>query len=218
MILNSAMSLDGKIATRSGRARISSPEDLARVQNLRSSVDGIMVGINTLLADDPSLRVKIPIQGGPPARIVVDSSLRTPPLARLFSFPGKIIIGTSQKADPKRLAEISERAEVIVVGTHRVNLRQFMEELAARGLKRILLEGGGTLNWEMLRSGLVDEIRIAIAPLVIGGRDTITLVEGKGVSNLGDALEMELVDVSRCGKDIVLGFKSKVRQDDDETG
>ncbi len=209
VILNAAMSLDGKIATKAGRARISCPEDLERTQKLRASVDGIMIGINTLLADDPSLRLKTARAGAPPARIVVDSSLRTPSNARIFRFPGKIIIAASKRADPLRIGELSGKAEVIIVGESKVNLNQLLSELHKRGLRRILLEGGGNLNWSMLEAGLVDEISIAIAPLVIGGRDAVTLVEGDGISRIEEAFRLDLCDVARCGEDVVLTFKVK---------
>lgn len=201
------MSLDGKIATKNGRANISSPEDLDRMQRLRASVDGIMVGINTLLVDDPSLRLKVPTGREPPARIVVDSSLRTPDDARLFLFPGRIIVGVSQQAGPARVREVSKRAEIVVAGRDRVDLPLFMEKLYDMGLRRILLEGGGTLNWGMLSCGLVDEISLAIAPVIIGGRDAVTLVEGEGVPDMEHAISYDLTGSERVGPDIVLRLR-----------
>ena len=212
VILNSAMSIDGKIATSAGRARISSDEDVARMQALRASVDGIMIGINTLLIDDPSLRLKINVGREPPARIVVDSCLRTPANAKVFSHAGRIYIGTSERADPDKVREMSERAEVIVTGKVKVDLVALMAELGRRGMRRIMLEGGGTLNWSMLVAGLVDEIRIAVAPIIIGGRDTVTLVEGEGVAAVEDAPEFELTSTERCGRDIVLTYRAKVKE------
>ncbi len=210
MILNAAMSLDGKIATRTGRARISCPEDLERMQALRASVDGIMIGVNTVIVDDPSLRLKIPADT-PPTRIIVDSRLRTPASARIFSFPGPIIIATTERADPRRAAEIKCRAELITAGKERVDLNTLLQELAKRGFRRVLLEGGGTLNWSMLRAGLVDELRIAIAPFIIGGGDTITLVEGEGASSMEEAIQLELIDASRHGRDIVVSYRTRKR-------
>lgn len=209
VILNAAMSLDGKIATRAGRARISSPEDLERMQRLRASVDGIMIGINTLTADNPSLRLKVEGMDVPPARIVVDSSLRTPLDARIFSFPGRVIIAASKRADPGKMRDLSKRAEVIVAGESEVDLKQLMKELRGRGLKRVLLEGGGNLNWSMLQAGLVDELSIAIAPLVIGGRDAVTLVEGEGVPSIEKAFKLDLIDISKCGEDVLLRFRAR---------
>jgi len=209
VILNAAMSLDGKISTKNGRARISSPEDMERVQRLRASVNGIMVGINTLLTDDPSLRMKIETDGPPPARIVVDSRLRTPPGARLFSFPGKIIIGTTVGAPVARRKRLMDRAEIIAVGDGQVDLVTLLEELRDRDIRRVLLEGGGTLNWGMLESGLIDEIVVAVAPLVIGGRETITLFEGDGIEDMSQAYRLRPTGVERYGPDLVLTFKPR---------
>ena len=140
VILNSAMSLDGKIATKRGRARISSPEDLRRMQELRASVDGIMIGNNTLLVDDPSLRLKAEKRGDPPARIIVDSSLRTPGDAKIFSHPGRIIIGTSRGVPAEKLAKLSGEAEIIQTGEDRVDLVELLRELHDMGIGRILLQ------------------------------------------------------------------------------
>jgi len=207
VILNAAMSLDGKIATKAGRARISSPEDLERMQKLRASVDGIMIGVNTVIVDNPSLRLKALGRDIQPVRIIVDSSLRTPPDARLFAFTGKVIIAASKKADPGKIKDLPAKAEVIIAGESKVDLKQLLKELRRRGLRRLLLEGGGNLNWSMLEAGLVDELTIAIAPVVIGGRDAVTLVEGEGVPSIEKAFRLDLIDTSRCGEDVLLKFK-----------
>jgi len=209
VILNAAMSIDGKIATRGGRARISSEEDLKRVQLLRSQVDAIMVGINTVLVDDPSLRLKLPSRGRPPVRVIVDSTLRTPPQARIFSYPGRIVIATSQRAMPEAREVLAKKAHILVAGRKRVDLQEALKRLWEMGIKRMLLEGGGNLNWGMMESGLVDEIRIAIAPIVIGGRDVVTLVEGKGILRVEEAFAFQVEEVSRLGPDVVLTFRRR---------
>jgi 2,5-diamino-6-(ribosylamino)-4(3H)-pyrimidinone 5'-phosphate reductase len=210
VILNAAMSLDGKIATRMGRARISSPEDMQRMQELRTSVDGIMIGINTLLIDDPSLRLKLEKRGDPPARIIVDSRLRTPVDARIFSYPGRVIIGISSIAPTERISQMEGRAEIVKTSGRIVELRELLWELRKRGIERLLLEGGGNLNWGMITAGLVDEVRIAVAPLIIGGRETVTLVEGEGVGDIDNAPGLRLVDVRRYGRDVVLTYRTEV--------
>jgi len=211
VILNAAMSLDGKIATRTGRARISSPEDMRRMQELRASVDGIMIGINTLLVDDPSLRLKVEKRGDPPARIIVDSRLRTPLDARIFSYTGRIIIGISSIAPKDKISRMEGRADIIKTsGEERVDLRELLGELRKRGMERLLLEGGGNLNWGMIAAGLVDEVKIAVAPLVIGGRETVTLVEGEGVGDIDNAPRLRLVDIERYGRDVVLTYRTEV--------
>jgi len=220
VVLNAAMSLDGKIATRSGRARISSPEDMERVQRLRSTVDGIMIGINTLLVDDPSLTIKDPdgTRRTPSARIIVDSRLRTQPGARIFSFQGRVIIATSRAAPEERIRRLEGLAEIVVCGDEKVDLKKLVHILPKMGIRRVLVEGGGNLNWGMLEAGVVDEVSVAIAPIIIGGRETTTLVEGEGVRTLEEAFRLELVDVSRFGRDVVLRFKTKPKARQERDG
>jgi 2,5-diamino-6-(ribosylamino)-4(3H)-pyrimidinone 5'-phosphate reductase len=206
------MSLDGKIATKRGRARISSPEDMQRMQELRATVDGIMVGINTILVDDPSLRLKVEKEGEPPARIIVDSRLRMPPDARIFSYPGRIIIGTTENVPLEKFDELSRKAEIIKTMGDRVDLVELLGELHRCGIGRLLLEGGGNLNWGMLSERLVDEIRIAISPVIIGGRDAVTLVEGEGADDMSNALKLSLMDITLYGRDVVMSFKTDVNE------
>jgi 2,5-diamino-6-(ribosylamino)-4(3H)-pyrimidinone 5'-phosphate reductase len=207
VLLNAGITLDGKIATRSRDSRISCPEDLRRVHGLRSEVDGIMVGINTALIDDPKLTAhKIP-GGRNPVRVVVDSRARIPLTAQLFKGDARTIVAVSRKAPEEKLREIQEKAEVIVCGEDRVDLRCLMKELYARGIRKLLLEGGGTLNWGMLREGLVDEVRVAVAPRLVGGRDAVTLVEGEGYERIEEGVRLRLKKSYPLGEDLILEYE-----------
>src|SRR2546426_5699636 len=173
VILNAAMSLDGKIATCTGDSRMSSPADLRRVHGLRASVDGIMVGMRTLLRDDPKLTVKF-ARGLKPQRIIVDSNAQTPLTSYVVRTAKEIptIVAVTSRS-PKNRIEILERrgVKVYVSGKGRlVSEKILLQTLRKLGIRKILLEGGGALNWSMLSSGLVDEVSAAITPRILEER------------------------------------------------
>ncbi len=210
VVLNSAMSLDGKIATSGGESRLSSSMDLERVHRLRASVDGVMVGMGTLIADDPKLTVKL-VRGRNPQRIIVDSNARTPLDAYVIRTASQTptIIAVTSKA-PKRRTKRLEKAGAVVLtcGTGpQVSLSLLLRRLRAMGIEKILLEGGGTLNWNMLSQGLVDEVFVAISPRILGGAGAVTLAEGGGVARIKDAVRLRLMSARKYGSDLVLRYK-----------
>lgn len=207
VILNAAMTLDGKISSKSGDSRISCEEDLDRTHKLRSEVDGVMVGIGTVVQDDPSLTVRR-VSGENPVRIVVDSSGRVSSRANVLDDSAPTIMAVSEKAEERELDRLrSLGVEVIVGGEDRVDLRKLFEKLADYGLDSILLEGGSTLNWSMLSEGLVDEIRLAISPTIIGGKNARTLVEGEGASKISDGVGLKFEKSEKVGKNFLLIYK-----------
>lgn len=208
VILNSAMTLDGKIATKTGSSEISGKEDLIRVHKLRKEVDAIMIGINTLLADDPRLTVhKIPAEPSDnPVRIVVDSRARTPANSRILNKDAPTIIAVSDEADPKKIEKLKIKAEIMVCGRKSVNLRCLMEKLYLNGVKTLMLEGGSTLNYSMLIDGLVDELRVCIAPMIAGGATAKTLADGEGVNSMGDALALKFKRLQMLGDDLIVEY------------
>ena len=210
VILNAGMTLDGKIATRTRDTKISGKEDLERVHRIRERVDAIMVGIGTVLDDDPRLTVhRIPgKRSRNPVRVVVDSRARTPPGARVLSGEAPTVIAVSRAAPEERCRVLRERgASIVVCGESRVDLPCLMRELYARGIRSLLLEGGGTLNFSMLRHGLVDEVSVAIAPVLVGGREAVTLVEGKGFATIAEGVHLRLKRYYPLGKDFVLEYE-----------
>jgi 2,5-diamino-6-(ribosylamino)-4(3H)-pyrimidinone 5'-phosphate reductase len=210
VILNAAMSLDGKIATFTGDSHMSSPADLRRVHRLRASVDAIMVGLNTLLVDDPKLTVKFH-KSHTPTRIIVDANARTPLSSYVVKTARMIptIIAVTTRAQKKRIDALRDRGVTILVcgGGRLVSLGILLKNLGKLGIERLLLEGGGTLNWSMLADGLVDEISVAITPRILGGADAVSLVEGKGTALVRDGVKLKLLNTSRHGPDLVVRYK-----------
>lgn len=211
VILNSAMTLDGKIATRTGSSEISGHDDLVRVHRLRKKLDAIMVGINTVLEDDPRLTVhKVPAEKSDnPLRVVTDSRARTPLNARILNDEAPTLIAVSQNAPKEKIHALNstgDNVEVVLTGRKQVDLTLLMNELAQRGIRSLMLEGGSTLNYSMLQEGLVDEIRVCVAPMIAGGIDAKTLVGGDGVDYMSNAFKLELKKSYNLGNDLVLEY------------
>jgi 2,5-diamino-6-(ribosylamino)-4(3H)-pyrimidinone 5'-phosphate reductase len=191
VVVNIAMSADGKISTRERRqVRISGAQDFTRVDRLKAGCDAVMVGIGTVLADDPSLTVKSEEcrkyrrnQGWDdhPVRIVVDSLGRIPPEASiLHKGEGKRVVAVSKRADAAKIALLEKKARVIVAGEDEVDLCGLMNELGVMGIHRVMVEGGGTLIAGLIEAGLVNEIYTFIGNIIIGGKDAPTFTEGEG--------------------------------------
>lgn len=205
-----AMSLDGKTATRSGDARwISGEESRRHVHVLRDGVDAVMVGIGTVLADDPALTVRpAPSDGRQPRRIVVDSSLRLPIGSALAtSLAEGTIVAHVDRCGRRREASLLEArgAELLPIAAGRdgrVDLCSLLKELARRGLSEVLVEGGGVLLASLLDERLIDEIACCIAPVVIGGDAAPTPVEGAGAQRVADAPRLGVRTVERRGGDV----------------
>ena len=146
VILNAAMSIDGKISTRKNDSTISSKLDLVRVHKLRSTVDGLMIGISTVLEDDPMLNVRYSTTGKKnPTRIIIDSKARIPLNSRIIESSNKIqtIIAVTHDASSRRIKELQKKgAQVLVYGNGKVNLRNLFKQLEKMGLKKIIVEGG----------------------------------------------------------------------------
>ncbi len=214
------MTVDGKIATSSGDSKISSRKDLVRVHKLRASVDAIVVGISTILADNPRLTVRL-VKGKNPARVIVDSRGRIPLDSQIMrtAFKVKTIVAVTDKAPEEKLRELRDMgAEVLVISEgkkgrsaavpHGVNLKLLFRKLENMGLKKILVEGGGELNWSLLHLWLVDELTITIAPKIAGGRLATTLVEGDGFDEIAQSIRLQLKKIERKnGGEIVLYYK-----------
>ena len=215
VILNAAMTLDGKIATATGSSNISGEEDLKRVHEIRRDCDAIMVGIGTVLADDPRLTIH-KIDANPednPIRVVVDSRCRTPIAARITNKDAKTIIAAANeyKYDfivSDRYDVFSKRGvEFFWSGEKRVDLKALMRHLESIGVKKLMLEGGSTLNFSMIRDGLIDEINICVAPMVVGGANAKTFFDGEGFDTMDEAVRLELIDSFNLGKDLILKYK-----------
>jgi 2,5-diamino-6-(ribosylamino)-4(3H)-pyrimidinone 5'-phosphate reductase len=208
VILVAAMSLDGKIATRSGDSKISSKHDLKTLHRLRSQYDAVMIGIRTELLDNPLLTVRL-LKGSDPIRLILDSLGRTPLNAKILkSGNSRVVIAVSRKAPRSRISALEQAgATVIQCGGSMVNLKALLRILFRQGVKSIILEGGGTLNWSMLKDGLVDEVHVTVSNIILGGKDATTLVEGLGVTTISKAIQLQLSRIYRKGNEITLHYK-----------
>jgi 2,5-diamino-6-(ribosylamino)-4(3H)-pyrimidinone 5'-phosphate reductase len=199
--VNAAMSADGKIALRGATPlALSDAEDVRRVHQLRAKHDAILVGIGTVLADDPQLTVRHVPGARNPVRVVLDSRGRTPPNARLLDGAVRTYVFTANGVGRKL-----PNAETIEAGEGRVDLRLALRELAARGIQSVLVEGGATVIGAFLRAGLVDELYTYVAPVVVGG-GAPTLVEGPGAEKAEHVLKLRLQSAQRLGEGVLLQY------------
>ena len=213
VIAKFAMSLDGKIATSSGQSRWISGEEARRhAHNLRRTADAVMVGIGTALADDPQLTARDSngtLLDRQPLRVVVDSAGRVSPDSKLFRRPGNVLVATATMNETAKSALKSVGAEVVQVpgGDGRADVSALMPLLVERGVNSVLVEGGGTLMASLIEQGLVSKVEAIVAPMLIGGRDALTPVEGNGFSRLKDALMLDNIKVGQLGNDIhIVGY------------
>ncbi|HET6454729.1 MAG TPA: 2,5-diamino-6-(ribosylamino)-4(3H)-pyrimidinone 5'-phosphate reductase, partial [Armatimonadota bacterium] len=223
VLWKTAMTLDGKIATRTGDSRWVTGEKARRhVHKLRAQSDAIMVGVGTVIADDPQLTVREGARGREgeraknPIRVVVDSQGRTPVDAKVVNGEAPTIIIMGRKACEEKLDKLwAAGIKILCVQDVEggVDLRYSMAELGKMGINRILLEGGGELAASMLAEGLVDKGLVFIAPKIVGGRDAKTPVEGEGVELMSQALAVSRPKIRRFGDDLALEFYLLAREE-----
>jgi 2,5-diamino-6-(ribosylamino)-4(3H)-pyrimidinone 5'-phosphate reductase len=195
--INMAMTADGKItsATREEPA-FASRFDKKTMDRLRAEADAVLVGAGTLRADDPPLHVRDPEMkahrralGKPDGlvNVLVTATASVDPGARFFTGAGasERIVATVSDAPADRLVRLGKIAKVWTVGSGRVDLRELLTRLKAHGIERLLVEGGGELNWGFVRDDLFDELYVTIVPALLGGRDAPTLCEGEGLTMAG---------------------------------
>lgn len=210
IILNAAMTIDGKIASKTGDSDLSDEQDWKAVHQLRSEVDAIMVGKGTILKDNPKLHIKF-YNHKICYRIVVDSNLSIPIESNVISFKPNTyptIICTTENISIEKVEKFESKGVKILkvgIGTQ-VDLRSLMKMLVRLGIKKILLEGGGTLNWSFIEEDLIDEIRLTIAPWIIGGKDATSLVEGKGFEKMIQAKNFKLEGVDNRNNYVILKY------------
>jgi len=204
-----AMSLDGKISTRTGDSKwISSDASRRVVHELRNDAAAVMVGLGTVLQDDPELTCRLD-GGRNPCRIIVDSSARTPVESRLVRTARDIstIIAVTQAAPPQRVKALEDAGCAVLrldSADGRVDVRHLLRETAAMRLTNVLVEGGSRLLGSMFESGMVDEVRVFVAPIVIGGQPATTPVAGQGVAAIAESLRMRKIDIRRIGDDFMI--------------
>ena len=208
VVLKAAMSLDGKIATRTGESKwISSKKSRLQVHNLRNKLSGIMVGVNTVIKDDPELTCRIQ-NGSNPIRIIVDSILRIPMNSKVLqNKDNKTIIATTKRANMKNMQELLKKnIKVLIIEEKngQVNLNALIKKLGELNIDSILLEGGGTLNYSALEENIVDKVMIYISPKIIGGEFSKTPVGGIGIDKLNDAFKLKDITANIVDEDILV--------------
>jgi len=215
VVVNAAQSVDGKLSTRRReQLAISGAEDFDRVDRIRAAADAVLVGVGTVLADDPHLtldeearRVERLRNGraGNPARVVVDSTGRTPLDARILDDAATTYLLVSDAAATERREALAEAgATVIVAGGDRVDLADGVTALADRGVDRLMIEGGGEVIFSSLAAGIVDELQVYVGSFVVGGREAPTLADGDGF--VESFPQLQLTDVDRLDDGVVLSY------------
>jgi diaminohydroxyphosphoribosylaminopyrimidine deaminase/5-amino-6-(5-phosphoribosylamino)uracil reductase len=208
-----AISLDGKIATRSGNSRwISGPESRKYVHCLRYTSDAIMAGANTVIADDPHLTTRC--SGGKggtthkqPLRVIVDGEGRTPLTARVFNEPGETLLALGRAVKPEERGAFTRAgAEILEIPADdgQVDLVKLLEVLGKRQITSILVEGGGILLGSLFDQGLVDKVIAFIAPVIIGGAEAKTAVAGRGVDQVAESFRLEGMKAEKLGDDLMV--------------
>lgn len=209
VVMKYAMTMDGKIAAYTGLSKwVTGEEARAHVQKLRHDLTGIMVGIGTVLEDDPLLTCRLP-DSKDPVRIVCDTHLRIPLASRIVQTAREVptILATCSE-DPERIARLEGKGCRILQVSHsgdmHLNLRDLMCRLGRENIDSILLEGGGRLNWSALQSGIVNRVMAYISPKLFGGASAMTPVAGQGIPDPAQAFKLENASVTRFGVDFLI--------------
>ncbi len=208
IILSAAISLDGKIATYAGDSKLSSKKDIIRLHKLRSKVDAILIGKNTVIKDNPLLTVRFS-KGKNPVRVVLDSQGKISEKSKILQTSNKIptIIAVSKKISPENLKNLKKfPVDIIVSGKKTINIKSLIKELEKRGIQTILVEGGGTINWQFIKDNLFNEIFLTISPFIIGGVNAISLVQGKGFKKIINSPKLKLDSIKRLENYLVLHY------------
>jgi 2,5-diamino-6-(ribosylamino)-4(3H)-pyrimidinone 5'-phosphate reductase len=210
VIFSAAITIDGKLATRTGDSKLSSKADKNRVHKLRSKVDAILIGKNTAKLDDPILSSHNAKKKNP-IRVILDSNAIIGSNSRILKTCSKIptIIVVSKKARKKDLQKLEKfSAQVIICGNYKVNIKKLLKILKKKGVKNILVEGGGITNWAFVKENLVDEAIITITPYLVGGITATTLVDGDGFSNISKSIRLKLKNVTRMKNEVILHYEN----------
>ena len=217
VVVNAATSADGKLSSRRReQIAISGPDDFDRMDALRADSDAVVVGVGTVLADDPHLTLDDPERRAArrdrddpenPARVVADSRARTPTDARILDDAATTYVLVSTAAPDERIEALEAEGAAVVEATapdERVDLTAALAELERRGVEQVMVEGGGELIFSLFEAGLVDELRLFVGSKIIGGRDAPTLADGEGF--VADFPELELEDVERVDDGVLLRY------------
>lgn len=215
-----AMSLDGKIATHTGDSKwVTGTPARSLVQEMRREADGILVGVGTVLSDDPLLTARdfngVPLNRQP-LRAVLDGACRTPATAQIFKQPGTTVVYTKEDTPTVRTRELeyagAQTVRLPADGTCRVNLRDVLADLGSRGVVSLIVEGGGTILGSFFDEGLVDKVFAFVAPVIVGGDRAPSPVEGLGATTMSTAWGIEEAYTRTIGEDwLIAGYPRRTR-------
>ena len=208
IILSAAISIDGKMATYMGDSKLSSKKDLIRLHKLRSNVDAILIGKNTLVRDDPLLTVRLS-KGKNPIRIILDSQGTISKKSKILQTCNHVptIIAVSKNINKQNLENLKNfPVEIIKTGQTSVNLKSLIKVLDKRKIKTILVEGGGTTNWQFVKENLFDEIIMTISPFIVGGTNAVSFVQGNGFDKITKSPKLKLKSTVKLENHIVLHY------------
>ena len=229
IILNAATSIDGKISTVNGDTKISSALDLKRVHALRSESDAILVGISTVINDDPLLTIRYSMNKKStknPIRIIIDSKARIPLHSKIVKTANQIEtrLAVTSKAPSKNLKKLKEKGLKIIVldqkseegaedrrevNEGKVDFKKLFDQLEKEGISNVLVEGGGEINWSIIKNNLFDEIIVTISPLIIGGKKATSLVGGEGYKTIDESLKIKLSRIQKKSNgEIILHYEN----------
>ena len=214
IIINCAMSADGKLALPNKKQiRISNNDDIKRMYELRNNCDAVLVGIGTILSDNPKLTVKnkyVKNQKNP-IRIVLDSKCRVPLDSYVLDNSSKTYIITSQKSDRK----FGINVEILKCKINKegdINLNDLLSQLKNRGITKLMVEGGGTVIWSFIKNGFFDDLFVYIAPFIIGGKITPTMSDGLGINDEKSKILLNIIEINKFGEGILIHYKPKIKK------
>ncbi len=213
VLFKSAMTLDGKVATRTGDSKwISDESSRARAHRWRASVDAVAVGIGTALADDPALTARVEGVHHQPRHVVFDATARLPLTSQLIAsapaLPLTVVVSRAARRSATEALELSGADVVVATGENEpARVRSALDQLGAAGVTSILLEGGPKLAGAFLDAGEIDEVRLFLAPILLGGRAARDPLEGEGVERISDALRALTLDCERVADDLLISAR-----------
>ncbi|MFT9596381.1 bifunctional diaminohydroxyphosphoribosylaminopyrimidine deaminase/5-amino-6-(5-phosphoribosylamino)uracil reductase RibD [Mesobacillus sp.] len=203
--LKSATSLDGKIATVTGESQwITGEEARKDVHQFRHTHDAILVGVNTVIKDNPSLTTRLEAGGKNPVRVVLDSALRTPLDSRIINDrAAQTIIVTGARAEPERIKQFTKLGiEIIGLETEKVGIHDMLKKLGDRGINSVFVEGGAEVHGSFLKEKAFQQVITYIAPKLLGGKNAPAAYGGEGIARLEDTVSLKIIDVKQIGQDI----------------
>ena len=213
VVLKTAVSLDGKIATSSGESKwITGPKAREKVHQVRNEIDAIVVGAGTILKDDPFLTTRLKKKSANvkhPIRVILDNEFLVPLKSNVFKNTDtqRVLYATGKKLPDSRRKELTRRGVDILILKEKkggVDLRHLLHSLGERGISSVLIEGGGEVNASALEAGIVDKVLVFVAPILIGGKDAPGPLGGKGIRRLASAFKIKNMTVNQIGNDFLL--------------